>query len=157
MVTRVINGVKQMFNLIRKEMEKMREWQQTKFKKLVMPDAVYYQSIWAVRDLYRMEEKLEEINQDIIQGNIMSTGIVSEDTNTYNISKPTEEIVMHKATLERRVNAIRDALEVVPLSYRQFILDNIIRQKSYKCFPNKLWRIWKQRFLFNVAKNLALM
>ena len=135
----------------------MREWQQTKFKKLVMPDAVYYQSIWAVRDLYRMEEKLEEINQDIIQGNIMSTGIVSEDTNTYNISKPTEEIVMHKATLERRVNAIRDALEVVPLSYRQFILDNIIRQKSYKCFPNKLWHIWKQRFLFNVAKNLALM
>ena len=87
----------------------MREWQQTKFKNLVMPDTVYYQSIWAVRDLYRMEEKLEEINQDITQGNIMSTGIVSEDTNTYNISKPTEEIVMHKATLERRVNAIRDA------------------------------------------------
>ena len=135
----------------------MREWQQTKFKNLVMPDAVYYQSIWAVRDLYRMEDQIKLIDQDINMGDVMSTGIVSEDTNAYNVSNPTEDIIVQKSTLERRVKAIRDALETVPLAYRQFILDNIIRQKAYKCFPNKLWRIWKQRFLFNVAKNLSLM
>ena len=43
----------------------MREWQQTKFRDLVLPDAVYYQSIWAVRDLYRMEEQLMNMEQDI--------------------------------------------------------------------------------------------
>ena len=134
-----------------------REWQQSKVKDLLMPDAVYYQCIWAVRDLYRMEDRLKEIERDIRSGKVMSTSIVSEDTNAYNVSKPTESIVMQKASLERRINAIRDALDTVPLSYRQFILDNIIRQTSYKCFPNKLWRIWKQRFLFNVAKNLSLI
>ena len=59
--------------------------------------------------------------------------------------------------LEKRIGAIRTALDTVPPAYRQFILDNIILQKAYKCFPSKVWRVWKQRFLFHVAKNLALM
>ena len=135
----------------------MREWQQTKFKNLVMPDAVYYQSLWAVRDLYRMKEKLTEIEFDIKTGAVPSTSVVSDDRKEYSISKPTEYLAVQKSSLERRIEAIEEALDTVPLSYRQFILDNIINQKSYKCFPNKLWRIWKQRFLFNVAKNLSLM
>ena len=135
----------------------MREWQQTKFKDLVMPDAVYYQTIWAVRDLDRMESDLRNMEQDIRLGNIPSTSIVSDDVNTYTVSNPTEYMVVQKAQLEKRVEAIRSALETVPPAYRQFILDNIVKQKAYKCFPNKLWRVWKQRFLFNVAKNLELM
>lgn len=135
----------------------MREWQQTKFKDLVLPDAVYYQSIWAVRDLYRMENQLLTMEQNIRVGDIPSTSIVSDGRNEYAVSKPTEDKAVRKASLEKRVEAIHDALETVPLAYRQFILDNIIKQKTYKCFPNKLWRIWKQRFLYNVAKNLALM
>ena len=135
----------------------MREWQQTKFKDLVMPDAVYYQTIWAVRDLDRMESDLRNMEQDIRLGNIPSTSIVSDGVNTYTVSNPTEYMVVQKAQLEKRVEAIRSALETVPPAYRQFILDNIVKQKAYKCFPNKLWRVWKQRFLFNVAKNLELM
>lgn len=135
----------------------MREWQQTKFKDLVMPDAVYYQTIWAVRDLDRMESDLRNMEQDIRLGNIPSTSIVSDDVNTYTVSNPTEYMVVQKAQLEKRVEAIKSALETVPPAYRQFILDNIVKQKAYKCFPNKLWRVWKQRFLFNVAKNLELM
>ena len=42
-----------------------REWQQTRFKEFVMPDAVYYQSIWAVRDLRRMENRIREIDRDV--------------------------------------------------------------------------------------------
>ena len=135
----------------------VREWQQTKFKNLVMPDAVYYQCIWAVRDLDRMEEELRNIEQDINSGDIKSTSIVSDGINSYSVSKPTEFKAVQKAQLEKRVEAIRDALDTVPFAYRQFILDNIVKQKQYKCFPNKLWRIWKQRFLFNVAKNLEMM
>lgn len=135
----------------------MREWQQTKFKNLVLPDAVYYQCIWAVRDLYRMEEQLEILNQEIDSGDVHTTSVVSDVKADYDACKPTEDRVVKKDSLERRINAINDALNSVPLAYRQFILDNIILQKAYKCFPNKFWRIWKQRFLFNVAKNLELM
>ncbi len=135
----------------------MREWQQTKFKNLVMPDAVYYQSIWAVRDLVRMEDELRDLEHDIDTGAIQSTSVVSEGENNYNVSRPTEFKAIQKAQLKKRVEAIHDALDTVPLAYRQFILDNIIKQKAYKCFPNKLWRIWKQKFLFNVARNLEIM
>lgn len=135
----------------------VREWQQTKFKDLVMPDAVYYQSIWAVRDLVRMEDELRELEHDINTGALQSTSIVSDGESNYSISRPTEYKAIQKAQLKKRVEAIHDALDTVPLAYRQFILDNIIKQKSYKCFPNKLWRIWKQKFLFHVARNLEIM
>ena len=122
-----------------------------------MPDAVYYQSIWAVRDLVRMEDELRDLEHDIDTGAIQSTSVVSEGENNYNVSRPTEFKAIQKAQLKKRVEAIHDALDTVPLAYRQFILDNIIKQKAYKCFPNKLWRIWKQKFLFNVARNLEIM
>ena len=134
----------------------MREWQQTRFKDLVMPDAVFYQSIWAVRDLYRMEEELEILKQEISNGDMHTTSVVSDIKDGYELRNPTEDKVLRKVALERRVKAINDAIDSVPLAYRQFILDNIILQKAYKCFPNKFWRIWKQRFLYNVAKNLRL-
>ena len=134
----------------------MREWQQTRFKDLVMPDAVFYQSIWAVRDLYRMEEELEILKQEISNGDMHTTSVVSDVKDGYELRNPTEDKVLRKVALERRVKAINDAIDSVPLAYRQFILDNIILQKAYKCFPNKFWRIWKQRFLYNVAKNLRL-
>ena len=135
----------------------MREWQQTKFKNLVMPDTVYYESIWAVRDLYRMEEQLEVLKKEINDGDMHTTSIVSDVKAEYDARNPTEDKVLQKASLERRIKAINDAIESVPVAYRQFILDNIILQKSYKCFPNKFWRIWKQRFLYNVARNLILI
>ncbi len=137
-------------------MRDVREWQQTRFKDLVMPDAVFYQSIWAVRDLYRMEEELEILKQEISNGDMHTTSVVSDIKDGYELRNPTEDKVLRKVALERRVKAINDAIDSVPLAYRQFILDNIILQKAYKCFPNKFWRIWKQRFLYNVAKNLRL-
>ncbi|MBQ3281623.1 MAG: hypothetical protein IJH41_04375 [Eubacterium sp.] len=135
----------------------MREWQQTKFKDLVMPDTVYYETIWAVRDLYRMEQQLEILKNEISDGALHTTSVVSDIKDDYEARNPTEEKVMQKAALERRVRAINDALNTIPLAYRQFVLDNIILQKSYNCFPNKFWRIWKQRFLYNVARNLFLV
>ena len=135
----------------------MREWQQTRFKDLVMPDTVYYQTVWAVRDLPRMEEELERKRSDIASGSIVPGGIVSDNGSKYSVSKPTERAAESKAVLEMRVDAIHSALEEVPHVYRQFIMDNIVMQKGYKSFPNKLWRIWKQKFLFRVAKNLEIM
>ena len=135
----------------------MREWQQTRFKDLVMPDAVYYQTIWAVRDLDRMEEKLDKLDQDIKQGSISTTSLVRDGEVDYHSRKHTEDKAIEKALLEMRVNAIKSALMKVPPMYRQFIMDSIVMHKGYGCFPNKLWRLWKQRFLFNVAKNLELM
>jgi hypothetical protein len=133
-----------------------REWQQTRFREFVLPDAVYYQSIWAVRDLWRMEERLKELRHEIESGSF-GGGIVSDSRADYGRVKPTEKKALEKALLESRIEAIRNALEVVPESYRDYILDNVMSKKDAKTFPTKIWKLWKQRFIFNVAKNLSLI
>ena len=133
-----------------------REWQQTKQKEYVMPDTVYYQSLWAVRDLNRMEARLEELEED--KGEREKSGsVVHEPGNSGSLWQPTEDNAMEKVILEERVKAIHNALSIVPDIYRPYILNNIILKKSGSDFPNKFWKIWKQRFLFYVAKNLSLI
>ena len=131
-----------------------REWQQTKFKEYVMPDPVYYQSLWAVRDLERMEVRLEELKRE---KKACSSSLICEGKHTSLVSRPTENHAFDMAILEDRIKAIREALTIVPESYRTFVLSNIIFKTSGKGYPNKLWRVWKQRFLYQVAKNLSIM
>lgn len=133
-----------------------REWQQTKQKEYVMPDTVYYQSLWAVRDLERMEKRLNELDEN--RGEREKSGsFVHEQANTSPLWQPTEEHAMEKVILEERVKAIHNALSIVPDIYRPYILSNIIQKKTGSSFPNKFWKVWKQRFLYYVAKNLSLM
>ena len=127
-----------------------REWQQTKYKEYVMPDAVYYQSVWAVRDLERMENRLAELEQEEIAG---GRSIVSDRTSNFVLYRPTEEKAVERAVLRERIRGIHAALSMVPEEYRSFILSNLILKNTGKAFPNKLWRYWKQRFLYTVAKN----
>ena len=131
-----------------------REWQQTKYKEYVMPDAVYYQSVWAVRDLERMENRLAELEQEEIAG---GRSIVSDRTSNFVLYRPTEEKAVERAVLRERIRGIHAALSMVPVEYRSFILSNLILKNTGKAFPNKLWRYWKQRFLYTVAKNLSMM
>ena len=133
-----------------------REWQQTRFAEYVMPDAVYYQTICAVRDLVRMENRLAELEEER-DLSVHSHSIVMDGGGSAGISRPTEKYAVEKVLLESRVSAIRNALEVVPESFRGLILSNIIMQTSGRDFPNKMWKYWKQRFLYGVAQNLQLL
>ncbi|XVG94950.1 hypothetical protein ACGCUQ_04125 [Eubacteriales bacterium KG127] len=110
-----------------------REWQQRKQREYVMPDEVYYQTLWAVRDLGRMEGKL----------------LVMESCGDYD--------TMENISIKARVSSIKQALEEVPLPYRDPILNNIINRYTGSEFPNNMYKLWKQKFLYNVAKNLSIM
>lgn len=135
----------------------MREWQQTRFKKYVLPDAVYYQSLWAVRDLERMEARIEELS-DTRDAMERSGSLVKETGISYGIVRtPTENTAMEKAMLEERVRGIHTAISHIPDGYRSYVLSNIIMKNPGKTFPNKVWRIWKQRFLYDVAVNLSIL
>lgn len=133
-----------------------REWQQRRFAEYVMPDAVYYQSLWAVRDLARMEKRIRELDREIT-GDGYSASIVREGRRDYAAIRPTEKKAVEKITLEKRVEAIRRALDTVPENYRDFVYANIVYKKQPVGYQTKIWKIWKQRFLFHVARNLSMM
>ncbi|MBQ1484239.1 MAG: hypothetical protein IKG59_06255 [Firmicutes bacterium] len=132
-----------------------REWQQTKMTKYLLPDAVYYQSLWAVRDLQRMELRIREMDKEGTSARASS--IVKDGSADYSGDSQTERKALERAILEERVEGIKKALSSVPSCYRSFILSNIIMKDSGKAFPDKLWRLWKQRFLYDVAHNLSMI
>ncbi|MGN8649861.1 hypothetical protein ACTNEM_07555 [Eubacterium pyruvativorans] len=135
----------------------MREWQQTRYRDIVLPDAVFYETIWAVRDLERMEEQVKELTREINSGGLRANRMMREGARNYDQVRPTEELAVRKAALESRIRGIRDALEQVPEPYRAVVMENIVHRTKLTDHPGKVWRIWKQRFLFQAARNLCLL
>lgn len=131
-----------------------REWQQTKLIGYTMPDTVYYQSIWAVRDLHRMELRFQELAQIDVKGKV---SFVSDGRRSYELSKPTEKTALERLVLEERIAGIKNALALVPEPYRNIVLGNITQKVKPEGKSEKIWRIWKQRFLYHVAINLSIM
>ena len=130
-----------------------REWQQTRMQEYVLPNAVYYQSLWAVRDLRRMERRLAQLQN---QGDSRKTSSLVCDGGGSELSRPTENRALELINLRQRIGAIQRALTVVPEVYRSCVIQNIVDRNTGVGFPDKIWRIWKQRFLFQVAINLGL-
>lgn len=132
-----------------------REWQVKKLPEYVMPNAVYYQSLWAVRDLERMESRLKELKS----GGVQRFGFqVKEPGRRYGAKRSNVEAnALEAAIIEERVEAINKALMDVPELYRETILDSVNQKEVEMIYSTKLWKIWKQKFLYNVAKNLSLM
>ncbi|MDD7512235.1 MAG: hypothetical protein PUK21_07715 [Peptostreptococcaceae bacterium] len=110
-----------------------REWQQTKMTDFLLPDEVYYQCLWAVRDLRRMERAAMEMKK-------------REGYSPLQIMN-----------MEARVRAIRGALCQVPEAYREYIMRSIIAHDTGRNFPTDMWKPWKQKFLYNVAVNLSIV
>lgn len=108
-----------------------KEYQQLKYKSFVMPKEVYYQAIWAIRDLDRMENRLEEIADD--------------KANYYK----------EYSILSDRVENIYSAINDIPEPYKEKVIGSIERKKT-DAPATRMWKYWKQRFLYTVAKNLRL-
>ena len=132
-----------------------REWQQTKMTDYLMPEAVYYQSIWAVRDYQRMKARLEIMQKSPDKQSRGS--VVLESMEAYGAYRPVEDRAMEIAVLKERVEGIRNALLQVPSEYRSYLISNIVMKNSGSSFGNKAWRMWKQIFLYQVAINLSIM
>lgn len=107
------------------------EYQQTRFKSFVMPKEVYYQALWAIRDLERMKNRLEEIAEDK-ENNYKEYSVLSD-----------------------RVENIYNAFNDIPEPYKENVICSIERKQT-DADTCRMWKYWKQRFLYDVAKNLKL-
>lgn len=121
----------------------------------LMPEAVYYQSIWAVRDYQRMKSQLEQMLSS--PEKTKSGSLVEERFSSYGTYRPVEDKALEIAVLKERVEGIRKAFVQVPPEYRSYLISNIVMKNSGKNFNNKVWRMWKQIFLYQVAINLSIM
>lgn len=134
-----------------------REWQQKRYKQFVLPDAVYFQCVWAVRDLYRMEQRIEELEHRESADYYSPLSISDQSMHYGDDELEKEDQETELSALKYRVGVIREALDDVPEEYHANILGNIILRMPSRTYHGKMWKYWKQRFLYIVAKKFAMI
>ena len=132
----------------------MSEQQQKRMKSYVLPEAVYRQALWAVRDLPRMKEKLQELESVLdslpqaYTGMPRGGGLPADFT-----AKRAGEI----ASLSLRIHLIEDALRSIPEKYQDGMLDKLAYGVPFPDrFHGNTWKKWQQIFIYQVAVNLQI-
>lgn len=114
-----------------------------------LPREVYYQCIWIIKDMPRLEfltttldcSRNAEDGEYLLKADRYEGVLIEE--------------VMEEA--EFKLECIQKAIEVVPEDYRDGILANIVEMRAFgdEAHPNT-WKRWKQMFIYDVARRLRL-
>lgn len=133
-----------------------REYQVKRLKSYVLPEAVYRQALWAVKDVNRLREELALAIEEI--DNIHSPDFFNESVGKGIYSDITAKKADRLIALTNRIDSIEAAMFSIPERYRQGMRDKLIDGGTFDdSFHPNTWKKWQQVFIFNVAKNLGLM
>lgn len=135
----------------------MKDYQQKRMNPYVMPEAVYRQALWAVKDLPRLKDSLER-RMDC-EGRPSGASLVGERVSGRNPCENdvTASEAMERAMLSIKIQAIEDAFYQIPDKYREGIRLKLTEGKAYgDDFHLNTWKKWQQIYIFHTAKNLGL-
>lgn len=133
-----------------------REYQLKRMTNYVLPETVYRQALWAVKDLKRLKEELYKAMEEV--DNIHSPNFFNESMGSGFYSDITAKKADKLVTLTNRIDSIEAALYTVPERYREGIKNRLVEGIAYgdEYHPNT-WKKWQQVYIYNVAKNLGLI
>lgn len=136
----------------------MKDYQQRRMKNHVLPQPVYRQALWAVKDLARLRERLEELKQEAY---VLGERKMMEYGGGYgsgHVSDVTAGKAVEIANISWRIDAIVNALDAVPEKYRRGIEEKLIYNVPYSDeYHSNTWKKWQQVYLYNVAENLYIL
>lgn len=134
----------------------MREYQQKSMKSYVLPEAVYRQALWAVKDLPRLKRLLEK--SKVSEGDLPQISMVAENSGRPWADKDfTGQSAVERAMMSVKIQAIEDAFFQIPHKYREGIKLKLTEGKNYSDdFHHNTWKKWQQIYIFHAAKNLGL-
>lgn len=136
--------------------EEMRDYQQKKLKPYVMPEAVYRQALWAAKDMARLRQRMEDLNEKT--GGTSRLKADAARGRRSGVSDPTYREAEEYINLSMRVECIERALTSVPAQYREGISRRLFRGEDYGAeYGEENWKKWQQVYLYHVAVNLRLI
>ena len=135
----------------------MEHYQQKRMKSFLLPEAVYRQALWAVKDVPRMKQELLDSQEK--QGSLPSHSLeatrVSECPT--GIISITERRAVKTASLSMKIDSIEAALQKIPEKYRNGIKDKLMYGVPYSDqHHSNTWKKWQQIFIYYVAENLGI-
>ena len=135
----------------------MKDYQLKSIKSCRLPETVYRQALWAVKDLPRMKEKLMEMEESLDCLPSAYSGTPGRRGGSTVIGDQTARTASQMASLAMRIQQIEKSLDAVPEAYRDGILGKLAYGVPYSDqFHMNTWKRWQQVFLYQVAVNLQL-
>ena len=130
--------------------ETLRDYQRVKQTKYILPRTVYHQTIWRIRDYYR----LKEMADDMIQRSINYDGMPKSNAP----GDPVMKAVLRREKLIIEISCIDHALEIIPKEYRKGVWDNILHGSPYPMYADRsTYGRYKSKFIFLVAERMGLI
>lgn len=128
----------------------MRDYQRKKGK-YILPDAVYHQVLWQIRDYYRLKDEAEAI---LVESPPPPDGLPHGDPDPDGVLKK----AMRRMDLTRITDLIEDELSKIPTEYRRGVWVNILYRTA---FPDDADRTTyarhKSRMIYNLAERQGLI
>lgn len=128
----------------------MRDYQRKKNNKYILPSAVYHQTIWAIRDYYRMKQ---EANDILTESSAAMDGMPHGEKT---VDVVTKKAIKREALIEK-ISAIDAALQEIPAEYRKPIWENILYSTPFPSYADRsTYGRNKARFIASAAERLGL-
>ena len=128
----------------------MRDYQRKKNNKYILPSAVYHQTIWTIRDYYRMKEEADAILTE------SSSALDGMPHGNRTVDVVTKKAIRRELLVEK-VSAIDSALSEVPSEYRGPIWKNILYRTPFPTYADRsTYGRNKSKFIASVAERLGL-
>ncbi|MBK5254332.1 MAG: hypothetical protein JJE03_07760 [Peptostreptococcaceae bacterium] len=136
----------------RKEREgMMRDYQRQKGNKYLLPRTLYHQTIWQIREYYRLKSQVDAILEESPSppdGQPHGTGIGDEVACK----------VIRRENKMSVIKVIEKEKNAIPKEYRDGVWDNIQFGAPYPMDADRTtYGRYKSRFVYNIAKGLYLL
>ena len=128
----------------------MRDYQRRKTK-YILPRTVYYQTLWRIRDYYRLKEladSLIECRESDLDGMPKGNNTTDKVGNT----------VIKREKFVKEVCLINDSIKEIPQEYRSGVWNNIQFYQPYPIDADRAtYGRYKSKFIYKVAEKLGLI
>ena len=125
-----------------------RDYQPQKNNPYYLPQPVYRQVLWLIRDYFRMVEEYDNAIWD-------SPGPPDGQPRGNNIGDPTEREAARRAAIYERIHAIEQSRFIIPEQYREAVWNNIQFHEKYpEHYSKNTYSKWRIRYIYTVAKKL---
>lgn len=133
----------------------MNDYQQKRERDFVLPQTVYRQALYAVKDLSRLRHKLKYLEESayVLEGHDMKMAICKG-----RLSDNTAKKAIDVASVKMRIRAIEEAFLRVPEAYRESLENKLVYDIPFgddHCINT--WKKWQQVLIYHVAVNLRLL